>query len=144
MNGFKRSGMITLVLAGILVFALVVAGCGGGAKPAEPAKAAAPAKWVANSVWPPNNHHSVGLNDFAKRAKEATKGKVEITVQTGGALGYKGPELLKVVRDGLVPMSDILASGVAGDEPSLACYLAVLIQSFDEGKILNGHCPSSF
>ncbi len=38
MNGFKRSGMITLVLAGILVFALVVAGCGGGAKPAEPAK----------------------------------------------------------------------------------------------------------
>ncbi len=138
MNGFKRSGMITLVLAGILVFALVVAGCGGGAKPAEPAKAAAPAKWVANSVWPPNNHHSVGLNDFAKRAKEATKGKVEITVQTGGALGYKGPELLKVVRDGLVPMSDILASGVAGDEPLFGVVtLPFLIQSFDEGKILN-------
>jgi len=30
--------------------------------------------------------------------------------------GYKGPELLKVVRDGLVPVSDMLISGVAGDE----------------------------
>ncbi len=78
------------------------------------------------------------MNDFAKRAKEATKGKVEITVQTGGALGYKGPELLKVVRDGLVPMSDILASGVAGDEPLFGVVtLPFLIQSFDEGKILN-------
>lgn len=138
MRDLKRSGLITLFLAAVLVLSLVVAGCGGGSKPAEPAKAAAPVKWVANSVWPPNNHHSVGLNDFAKKAKEATKGKLEITVQTGGALGYKGPELLKVVRDGLVPMSDILTSGVAGDEPLFGVVtLPFLIQSFDEGKILS-------
>ena len=138
MRDLKRSGLITFFLATVLVLSLVVAGCGGGSKPAEPAKTAAPVKWVANSVWPPNNHHSVGLNDFAKKAKEVTKGKVEITVQTGGALGYKGPELLKVVRDGLVPMSDILTSGVAGDEPLFGVVtLPFLIQSFDEGKILN-------
>ncbi|MHC1761094.1 MAG: TRAP transporter substrate-binding protein [Negativicutes bacterium] len=138
MKGFKQSGFIALVLSSMLILALVIAGCGGGSKPAEPAKAAAPVKWVANSVWPPNNHHSVGLNDFAKRAKEATKGKVDITVQTGGALGYKGPELLKVVRDGLVPMSDMLTSGVAGDELLFDIVtLPFLIQSFDEGKILS-------
>lgn len=138
MRDLKRSGLIIFFLATVLVLSLVVAGCGGGSKPAEPAKTAAPVKWVANSVWPPNNHHSVGLNDFAKKAKEVTKGKVEITVQTGGALGYKGPELLKVVRDGLVPMSDILTSGVAGDEPLFGVVtLPFLIQSFDEGKILN-------
>lgn len=138
MKGFKRSGFIALVLSSMLILALVIAGCGGGSKPAEPAKTAAPVKWVANSVWPPNNHHSVGLNDFAKRAKEATKGKVDITVQTGGALGYKGPELLKVVRDGLVPMSDMLTSGVAGDELLFDIVtLPFLIQSFDEGKILS-------
>ena len=138
MKYLKRSGFMALVLSSVLVLALVVAGCGGGSKPAEPAKTAAPVKWVANSVWPPNNHHSVGLTDFAKRAKEATKGKVDITVQTGGALGYKGPELLKVVRDGLVPMSDMLTSGVAGDEPLFDIVtLPFLIQSFDEGKILS-------
>ncbi len=57
-------------------------------------KAAAPVKWVAYSVFPSNNHQAVGLEELAKKVKEASKGKVEITVQAGGALGYKGPELL--------------------------------------------------
>lgn len=138
MNCFKRSEFIVLSLSSMLIIALTIAGCGGGSKPADPPAPAAPVKWVANSVWPPNNHHSMGLADFAKRAKEATKGKVEITVQTAGALGFKGPELLKVVRDGLVPVSDMLTSGVAGDEPLFdVVTLPFLIQSFDEGKILS-------
>ena len=139
MKNSKQSKTIALGVAIIFVLALLAAGCGGGGgKPAEPAKTAAPVKWVANSVWPPANHQSAGLTEFAKRAKEATKGKVEITVQTGGALGYKGPELLKAVRDGLVPMSDMLTSGVAGDEPLFDIVtLPFLIQSFDEGKILS-------
>ena len=139
MNWCKKNGLLALVLSSMLVLALVVAGCGGGSKPAEPAKKdAPPVKWVANSVWPPNNHQSVGLVEFAKRVKDATKGKVEMTVQVGGALGYKGPELLKVVRDGLVPVSDMLTSGVAGDEPLFnVVTLPFLIQSFDEGKILS-------
>ncbi len=71
--------------------------------------------WNANSVWPPKNHHSQTLIQFAEKIKERTGGKLIIKVSTGGALGYKGPELLKVVRDGLVPVSDMLISGVAGD-----------------------------
>jgi len=59
----------------------------------------AKSNWNANSVWPPKNHHSVGLNDFAEKVKKATNGELEIVVHTGGALGYKGPELLKTVRD---------------------------------------------
>lgn len=132
MNWCKKNGLLALVLSSMLVLALVVAGCGGGSKPAEPAKKdAPPVKWVANSVWPPNNHQSVGLVRFAKRVKDSTKGKVEMTlVQVGGALGYKGPELLKVVRDGLVPVSDMLTSGVAGDELFNVVTLPFLIQSF--------------
>ncbi len=56
-------------------------------------------------------------------------------VQSGGALGYKGPELLKVVRDGLVPVSDRLISGVAGDEKVFQIVtLPFLVRNFDELK----------
>ena len=42
MNWCKKNGLLALVLSSMLVLALVVAGCGGGSKPAEPAKKDAP------------------------------------------------------------------------------------------------------
>jgi TRAP-type C4-dicarboxylate transport system substrate-binding protein len=98
---------------------------------------AAKTVWNANSVWPPKNHHSVGLNDFAEKVKTATNGELELVVQTGGALGYKGPELLKAIRDGLVPISDMLISGVAGDEKLFQIVtLPFLVRNFDELRLL--------
>jgi len=94
--------------------------------------------WNVNSVWPPKNHQSIGLNDFAERVAEATDGELELIVHTGGALGYKYPELLKVVRDGLVPMSDMLVSGVAGDEKIFQIVtLPFLVKDMDEARLLN-------
>ncbi len=94
-------------------------------------------QWNANSVWPPKNEHSVGLTEFAAKVKTATNGQLELMVQTGGALGYKGPELLKVVRDGLVPVSDMLISGVAGDEKVFQIVtLPFLVRNFDELHLL--------
>lgn len=123
---------VLALFVALTMMAGLIAGC-GSSQPAQ-----GPVKLVANSVWPPSNHQSAGLEEFAKKVKTATNGKVELTVQTGGALGYKGPELLKVVRDGLVPVSDMLTSGVAGDEPLFGVVtLPFLIQSFEEGKILN-------
>lgn len=88
--------------------------------------------WNANSIWPPKNHHSVGLENFAKKVKVATKGDLDIVVHSG-VLGYKGPELLKVVRDGLVPVSDILISNVADDEKIFQIVtLPFLVRNFDE------------
>jgi TRAP-type C4-dicarboxylate transport system substrate-binding protein len=93
--------------------------------------------WNANSVWPPKNLHSVGLNDFAEKVKKATNGELEMVVHTGGALGYKGPDLLKAVRDGLVPVSDMLISGVAGDEKVFQVVtLPFLVRNFDELRLL--------
>ncbi|MBP1720921.1 MAG: dicarboxylate transporter-DctP subunit, partial [Deltaproteobacteria bacterium] len=47
------------------------------------------------------------------------------------------PELLKVVRDGLVPVSDMLISGVAGDEKILQIVtLPFLVRNFDELHML--------
>ncbi len=105
----------------------------------------AKSNWNANSVWPPKNHHSVGLNDFAEKVKKATNGELEIVVHTGGALGYKGPELLKTVRDGLVPVSDMLISGVAGDEKIFQIVtLPFLVRDFKELQILLGICRPYF
>lgn len=98
---------------------------------------AALAKTVnANSVWPASNHLSKGLEEYAARVKEATGGKLNIVVQSGGALGFKGPELLKAVRDGLVPISDILIPGVAGDEYMMGITtIPFLVRSVEEGKL---------
>lgn len=136
MSFLKKSSIITVILS-LFVLSLVITGCGGD-KPAKQEKSSEPVKWTGNSVWPPDNHQSIGLQEFAEKVKQETGGKLEIAVQTGGALGYKGPELLKVVRDGLVPVSDMLTSGVAGDEPVFGVVtMPFLIQSFEEGKILN-------
>ncbi len=99
--------------------------------------ASAKTTWNANSVWPPKNLHSVGLTEYAEKIKKATNGELELVVHTGGALGYKGPDLLKAVRDGLVPVSDMLISGVAGDEKLFQVVtLPFLVRNFDELKTL--------
>lgn len=93
--------------------------------------------WNANSVWPPNNHHSIGLNNFADNVKARTNGEIEIVVNSGGALGYKGPELLKAVRDGLLPISDMLISGVAGDAKLFQIVtLPFMMRDFKELKLM--------
>ncbi|MCF7934744.1 MAG: TRAP transporter substrate-binding protein [Synergistales bacterium] len=95
-------------------------------------------RWNVNSVWPTNNHHTQGLEQYASMVEEATDGELELVVQAGGALGFKGPELLKVVRDGIVPMSDMLVSGVQGDERIFGIVtLPFLVHSFEEGRLLN-------
>jgi TRAP-type transport system periplasmic protein len=94
--------------------------------------------WNANSVWPPNNDQTIALVEFAAKVKEMTGGELEIIVQAGGALGFKGPELLKSVRDGLVPLSDMLISGVAGDEPIFQVVtLPFLCRNLEEARLLN-------
>ncbi|MCX7817214.1 MAG: TRAP transporter substrate-binding protein [Syntrophales bacterium] len=101
--------------------------------------------WNANSVWPPKNQHTIGLMEFADKVKAATNGELELVVHSGGALGYKGPELLKVVRDGLVPVSDMLISGVAGDEKLLQIVtLPFLVRNFDELRLLIDICRPHF
>ncbi len=130
----KRKTKFSSMIVILLVVSVAMFGCGGG----QPAQTPDTVDWLANSVWPPANHHSVGLEEFAANVGEATDGKVNIRVQTGGALGYSGPELLRVVRDGLVPVTDMLTSGVAGDEPLFGIVtLPFLIQNFEEGRILS-------
>lgn len=145
LGGITMRKLVILVVA-LLALSIALIGCGGANNDTTDSgsettngnnESAETVKWLANSVYPEGNHIGQTLIQFSERVKEVTDGQVEIEVMAGGALGYKGPELLRVVRDGLVPVSDMVLSGVAGDEELFGVStLPFLYRDLDEGKIL--------
>jgi len=90
-------------------------------------------KLTCNAVYPANSLITKGVIDFANLVKEYTKGSVIIEVHPGGSLGYKGPELLGIVRDGVIPMSDILMGVVQDSEKVFGLpSLPRLVLTYDE------------
>lgn len=97
-------------------------------------------KWDLSTVWPEGNFHTQNAKRFAEEVKTVTKGAVEITVKSGGQLGFKGPEHLRAVRDGLVPVADVLLSQQIGDEPFLDIEsIPFLINDNSDRKVLHKH-----
>ena len=95
-------------------------------------------KWDLSTVWPDGNFHTKNAVRFAEEVKTATGGSVEITVKAGGQLGFKGPEHLRAVRDGLVPIADVLNIQQIGDEPMLGTEgVPFLAGSSTELKVLH-------
>src|SRR5262245_27227371 len=90
------------------------------------------------TVWPDGNFHTTNAKRFAEEVGKATNGEIKITVQAGGSLGFKGPEQLRAVRDGLVPLADVLNIQQIGDEPMLGTEsIPFLVGSDQELKILH-------
>ncbi|MFK4765418.1 TRAP transporter substrate-binding protein [Desulfobaculum sp. SPO524] len=99
---------------------------------AAPASAAT-VRMNCNAIYGPNNFHTKGAVSFAEKAKKYTDATVVIEVHPGGSLGFKGPELLKAVKDGTLPMSDILMGVVAGsDEVFGLSTIPLIVDSYDE------------
>lgn len=102
-----------------------------GALAASPALAQT--KWDASVPWGPAEFHTKNLIRFAEEVKKVTNGAVEITVHVGGSLGIKGPESLRSVADGVVPMAEMAGFQQVGDEPLLGFEaLPYLINDYDE------------
>ncbi len=80
-------------------------------------QAMAETAWDMSIAWPEGNFHTQNAMAFAERVKEVTDGEVVITVHSGGALGIKGPEAMAAVRDGLVPIAEILLNQQVGEAP---------------------------
>src|SRR5213080_2729274 len=90
------------------------------------------------TVWPDGNFHTTNAKKFAAEVGKVTNGEIKIIVQAGGSLGFKGPEQLRAVRDGLVPLADILNIQQIGDEPMLGTEsIPFLVGSDKELKILH-------
>lgn len=75
--------------------------------------------WDMAIAYPPGNYHAKSAEQFAAEVAKATNGEVNIKVQAGGALGFKGPEMLGAIRDGLVPIGTMLLNQQVGVEPLL-------------------------
>jgi len=124
------------------------AGVGGGvAMLGAPAivKAQAGLKLDLSTVWPDGNFHTKNCKQFAEEVGKVTNGAVQITVHAGGSLGYKGPEHLNAVRDGLVPMADILNIQQVGDAPLLGIEgVPFLVGNPDELKVLQKYARPEF
>jgi len=67
-------------------------------------------------VLPDGNFMVLNAKKYADGVAKATAGEVVINIRAGGSLGFKGPEQMRAVRDGLVPMADILTTQQIGDE----------------------------
>jgi TRAP-type C4-dicarboxylate transport system substrate-binding protein len=124
-------GILRNIVIGLVAVVLLALGT---------ASSMAQTKWDLSTVWPDGNFHTKNAVRFAEEVKKATNGSVEITVKAGGQLGFKGPEHLRAVRDGLVPMADVLNIQQIGDEPVLGTEgIPFLVASPDELKVLHKH-----
>src|SRR5712664_1551757 len=132
MGAIMRLGRRTALKAGVGVGAVAMLGA-----PAI-VRAQAALKLPLSTVWPDGNFHTINAKRFAEEVKMATSGAVDIEVKSGGQLGFKGPEQLRAVRDGLVPFADILNIQQVGDEPMLGTEsIPFLVGSDKELKILH-------
>ena len=73
--------------------------------------------WDMPIVWPDGNFDVKNARVFAEEVNKATGGKVTINIHPGGSLGFKGPEMLTVMRDGLVPIGELLLNQQVGESP---------------------------
>ncbi len=100
--------------------------------------ASAGTTWDLSIAWPAGNFHTKNAEVFAKKVKEATGGEVEIVVHPGGELGIKGPEALIAVRDGIVPIADVLLNQQVGENKYFGIEsLPYLAAGYDELEVLH-------
>ena len=91
--------------------------------------------WDLATVNPATNYQTRSVERFAAEVAEATRGELKITVHAGGALGFKGPDMLGAVRDGLVPIGSVLLNQQVGLSPVLGISsLPYLVSGFGEMK----------
>lgn len=65
---------------------------------------------------PDGNFMVTANKQFADAVAAATNNDVQIVIHAGGGLGFNGPDLLRSVRDGLVPMANMAGVQQNGED----------------------------
>lgn len=94
---------------------------------------------------PDGNFMVVANTRFAEEVKAATNGDVEIVIHAGGALGFKGPDLMRAVRDGLVPMANMAGVQQNGEDRIFDTEgLPFLVNNQEELQTLHKHLRPAY
>ena len=93
----------------MLAAAAVVAGLGVTAANAQ-------VKWDLPTGYPTSNFHTENLQIFADDVKNATGGKLQITIHANASL-FKVPEIKKAVLTGQAPAGELLMSLLENEDP---------------------------
>jgi len=75
-------------------------------------------QWDLPLAWPASNYIVQSVQSWADRVRTETQGEVHITLHPGGSLGFKGPEMISAIRDGLIPIGDVLLNQQTGENPT--------------------------
>ena len=102
--------------------------------------AVADTEWDLPLAWTDGNFHVENARTFAKVVGQVTGGEVVINVHPGGSLGFKGPEMLNAVGDGLVPIGEMLLNQQVGERKILGLETQpYIIEDFDQLAIFHRH-----
>ena len=95
-------------------------------------------EWDLPLAWPDGNFHVENARTFAKVVDQVTGGEVKINIHPGGSLGFKGPEMLTSVRDGLIPIGDVLLIQQSGENKLLGLEAQpFMTKNLDELAVLH-------
>ncbi|TNJ43292.1 TRAP transporter substrate-binding protein [Phaeobacter sp. B1627] len=98
-----------------------------------------------SDVLPEGNFMVENAKTFAAAVEEATDGDVKISVSAAGSLGFKGPDQLNAVRDGLVDMADINISQQVGSNALFGAEgVPFLVSSMEELKDYHAYLRPEF
>lgn len=112
---------------------------------ALPRMARAATRFDLSEVLPEDNWQTMEIRKFAQALSDRTNGEIVINIHSGGALGFKGPEHLDAVANGLVPMADLLGAQAAGNAPILKLEnMPFLVESPEELAILHKYLKPEF
>ena len=104
------------------------------------ATAVAETEWDLPLAWPDGNFHVENAKTFAKVVGQVTGGEVTINIHAGGSLGFKGPEMLNAVGDGLVPIGEMLLNQQVGERKILGLETQpYIIEDLDQLAIFHKH-----
>lgn len=93
-------------------------------------------KWDLPVPYGETTHHTKNTIQFAEEVAAATNGELTMTVHSAGSL-FKHPEIKNAVRQGLVPIGEILLSRLSNENPIFnADSVPFLATSFDDAKAL--------
>ncbi len=100
--------------------------------------AQAETSWDLPLAWNDGNFHVENAKTFAKVVGQVTGGEVKINIHPGGSLGFKGPEMVTAVRDGLVPIGDMLLIQQTGENQLFGLEgQPYMMKSLDELQVLH-------